>query len=335
MKERESVFLKDSIKLEQISKLNEISLTNLNLNNYQSKEEKLFSQKSFLEIILGLVKDTQNNIIMNKGCKIINFSKIRQLLISLKKELLEINEEKIKTLVLVERIKKEKINDFFNSKNMNQNKTNIFPINLNSHLDTLTTENVEIESIEEVSQLKALNFKVKYEIKKVKSLIKNMLLEIDYYKNFKNSKKHKLEIIYVNNNENKIISQILHTKLIDRRNFFIKSANMKNNQDGFVNFLMEKVDQYKSDLKALTHRKNKNKDNSKFYIETINENTENDEFSINNTLEFRNLDYNFNLDKKIIKDNNDSAEKNNSLKDSTGNEETNCNSSEKKDIFNC
>ena len=98
---------------------------------------------------------------------------------------------------------------------------------------------------------------------------------------------------------------------------------------------MEKVDQYKSDLKALTHRKNKNKENSKFYIETINENTENDEFSINNTLEFRNLDYNFNLDKKIIKDNNDSAEKNNSLKDSTGNEETNCNSSEKKDIFNC
>ena len=175
------------------------------MNNYQSKEEKLFSQKSFLEIILGLVKDTQNNIIMNKGCKIINFSKIRQLLISLKKELLEINEEKIKTLVLVERIKKEKINDFFNSKNMNQNKTNIFPINLNSHLDTLTTENVEIESIEEVSQLKALNFKVKYEIKKVKSLIKNMLLEIDYYKNFKNSKKHKPEIIYVNNNENKII----------------------------------------------------------------------------------------------------------------------------------
>ena len=205
MKERESVFLKDSIKLEQISKLSEVSLTNMNLNNYQTKEEKLFSQKSFLEIILGLVKDTQNNIIMNKGCKNINFSKIRQLLISLKKDLLEINEEKSKKLVLVERIKKEKINDFFNSKNMNQNKTNIFPINLNSHLDTLTTENVEIESIEEVSQLKSLNFQVKYEIKKVKSLIKNMLLEIDYYKNFKNSKKHKPEIIYVNNNENKII----------------------------------------------------------------------------------------------------------------------------------
>ena len=79
-----------------------------------------------------------------------------------------------------------------------------------------------------------------------------MLLEINYYKNFKNSKKHKLEIIYVNNNEN----------------------NMKNNHDGFVNFLMEKVDQYKSDLKALTHRKNKNKENSKFYIETIDENTD-------------------------------------------------------------
>ena len=69
MKERESVFLKDSIKLEQLSKINEVPLTNMNLNNYQSKEEKLFSQKSFLEIILNRIKICQNHLLTNNLSK--------------------------------------------------------------------------------------------------------------------------------------------------------------------------------------------------------------------------------------------------------------------------
>ena len=36
------------------------------LINLQRKEEKLFGNKSFLEIILGLIKNTQNDIIMNE-----------------------------------------------------------------------------------------------------------------------------------------------------------------------------------------------------------------------------------------------------------------------------
>ena len=51
--------------LAQKTKINNYEQLKLELNNFQSKEEKLFGNKSFLEIILGLIKNTQKCIIMN------------------------------------------------------------------------------------------------------------------------------------------------------------------------------------------------------------------------------------------------------------------------------
>ena len=201
-------------------------------------------------------------------------------------------------------------------------------------LNPVKNEKSEVESCEELSQLKLLNFKLKNEIKKANNLIKRILIEINYYKTPNKSNRKKTKLIYINNNEKAIINQILHNKLIDKRKIFIESASMKNNQDGYINFLLDQINMYKTNLKAIYRSREKKNNKNKVYIETIVENTENDndEISINNdniycdSIEFDDLNEN------IIKEDFDSAEKNNSNKDSTCNEETNCNSCEKNPI---
>ena len=75
-----------------------------------------------------------------------------------------------------------------------------------------------------------------------------------------------------------------------------------------------------------------NSEKNKIFIETIVENTENDEVSINNNNIYCNSTEFDSLNKKLIKDDSDSIGKNNSNKDSTCNEETNSNSCEKNGI---
>ena len=321
--------------LAQKTKINNYEQLKLELNNFQSKEEKLFGNKSFLEIILGLIKNTQKGIIMNeKNKNNKEISNIKRILNVLNNDLLQIKKEKEKEFNLNENIKKEKIKKFFNTNYLNKCAINSVPTNLNTNFDTLITEKSEVESCEELSQLKLLNFKLKHEIKKANNLIKRILIEINYYKTPNKSNRKKTKLIYINNSEKAIINQILHNKLIDKRKIFIESASMKNNQDGYINFLLDQINMYKTNLKTIYRSREKKNNKNKIYIETIVENTENDndEISINNdniycdSIEFDDLNEN------IIKEDIDSAEKNNSNKDSTCNEETNCNSCEKNPI---
>ena len=196
------------------------------------------------------------------------------------------------------------------------------------------TESNEIESFEEITQLKMMNFKVRYEIKKVCNLIRRKQIEINYYKISNGISRKKNKIIYINNNDDDKINQILHNKLISRRNTFIECATMKNNQDNYINFLLDKIAQKKSNLRALKRliERKMNSEKNKIFIETIVENTENDEVSINNNNIYCNSTEFDSLNKKLIKDDSDSIGKNNSNKDSTCNEETNSNSCEKNGI---
>jgi hypothetical protein len=113
MKERE---ITKQIKNEIMapSKVNNLNLLYSELNNFKSKEEKLFGKKCFLEIILGLIKNSQNDIITNEIHKDKNIFFVKKILKSLMNDLLEIKREKEKELNLNELIKKEKKNNFFN-----------------------------------------------------------------------------------------------------------------------------------------------------------------------------------------------------------------------------
>ena len=106
---------------------------------------------------------------------------------------------------------------------------------------------------------------------------------------------------------------------------------MRNTQGEDINFIQDRINFFKFKLKIKTLSKKKNiRQNKKFYIETIKEDTENNDTSINtnNTNEYENICG----CKKIINDDLDSIKIYNINKDSE-NEETNCNSSDKKEYI--
>ena len=296
-------------------KINILPSQKMNINCFQNKEEKLFGFKSFLEIILGLIKNAQKNIITNKENKNNILQITKSAIITLKNDLLEIKNQKEKNLVFTENIRNIKINNYFDSKySKDRGIINSDTNNLNNNFDSLKFGNDENESYHELYQLKALNFSVSNEIKKIENISHRMLLEIKYYK-MKSIIKKKTKVFYMKNNDNDIINQILHNKLVEKRNKFIRSVNIKTNLEGHINFILDRIFIYKSELNTLRKCKSKKdviRQNKKFYIETIREDTENDENSIK---------------KENLED-----EKNNSNKDSTANEETNY-SCEKKESF--
>ena len=100
--------------LAQKTKLNNNDQLKLELNKFQSKEEKLFGNKSFLEIILGLIKNTQKDLIMKDKNKNINneISNIKHILNVLNKDLLQIKKEKEKELNLMRISEKKRLKNF-------------------------------------------------------------------------------------------------------------------------------------------------------------------------------------------------------------------------------
>ena len=309
-------------------KVNDLYLVNVELNDFKSKEEKLFGKKSFLEVILGLIKNSQNDIIINNNKNYKNLSYIKRILKTLMKDLLEIKMAKEKEINLNEIIKKEKKKKFFNLNYSNKLVTNYAQNNLETNFSSLITLSNENEYYEELKLLKLLNFKVKNEIMKTNNLIKKTIREIDYYKNNK-SNKEKSNIIYINNNENEILNKILHNQLIFQRKNFIKLANMKNEQDDYIKFLLDEIHEYHINLEELNKLKEKN---TIMEIVTIFENSENDEFSNNNNNQIYDYVGFDDLNYKLIKENDYSAKKINSTKDLTNNEDTNSNSSEKNGV---
>ena len=330
MKERKfdnDIYMKFNITM----KINEPKAVTFSLNNYQNQEEKLIGYKLFLEKILALIKNSQKNLILKKNLKNRILSSIKQVLIVLQNNLTLIKVNKDKTLKLLETINNQKRDNFFKLKNSNKSLFHPFKNNLQKNFDSLIKETIENESHAEISQLKNLNFEVENEIQKIENIKKRMILEINYY-NMSRNFQETTKVNYINKigNENEMINQLLHNKLIDKRNEFVNLANMRNKQEDEINITMDNINFYKFKLKTEHEGKKKIiRLNKQFYIETIKEDTENDEISINqnNSFEFDNF-YVYN---GIIKDEDDLIKNNTSNKDSTCNEETNCNSSSKKE----
>ena len=308
------------------------------LDAFQSREEKLFGNKSFLEIILGLIKKTQSDVLsntaFNKKKEILNYSMIKIILKDLKKDLISISKEEKKKVRLHENLlneKKRKMKEII----FNQNNSKSFLTDscngteINSQKEEFVKENGDEEQRKELAQLKMLNFKMENEINKVDYLYRRLLYEKEYNKNLYNEDKIKLDIIYIMQKDNKMVNQILHNKLISRRKSFIRKANMKNNQDICINCIKDRIYQFKRDIKDLYQYYNNQiiSEEEKSYIETIVEDMKNnnlDDDSLNED-SINNIE----IDKEKIKDELDSIDKNNSNKDSSNDEETCPNSSEK------
>lgn len=332
MKERnfnQDIYMNFSLSL----KIDELQTVISSLNISENKVEKLIEYKSYLEKILDLIKNSQKNLIIKKRFRKSNISNIKQTLISLNNNLFRLKADKEKSLKLLENLRNQKIKHFYKIKNSNNSFMNSFKKNFSSNFDLLISETTGNESYGEVSQLKNLNFEVENELQKLDNIKKQMLLEINYYNLSKDFKKvTKINYLNNTNNDDEMINKILHNKLIAKRNNFVNLANMKNTQGGDINFIKDKINFFKIKLKTkIQSTKNLIRKNKKFYIETIKEDSENDDISINNNIPIK--FENFNKSNKIINDKLDSIKinnNNNSNKDS-GSEETNYNSSDKKE----
>ena len=331
MKERnfnQDIYMNFSLSL----KIDELQTVISSLNISENKVEKLIEYKSYLEKILDLIKNSQKNLIIKKRFRKSNISNIKQTLISLNNNLFRLKADKEKSLKLLENLRNQKIKHFYKIKNSNNSFMNSFKKNFSSNFDLLISETTGNESYGEVSQLKNLNFEVENELQKLDNIKKQMLLEINYYNLSKDFKKvTKINYLNNTNNDDEMINKILHNKLIAKRNNFVNLANMKNTQGGDINFIKDKINFFKIKLKTkIQSTKNLVRKNKKFYIETIKEDSENDDISINNNIPIK--FENFNKSNKIINDKLDSIKinNNNSNKDS-GSEETNYNSSDKKE----
>ena len=331
MKERnfnQDIYMNFSLSL----KIDELQTVISSLNISENKVEKLIEYKSYLEKILDLIKNSQKNLIIKKRFRKSNISNIKQTLISLNNNLFRLKADKEKSLKLLENLRNQKIKHFYKIKNSNNSFMNSFKKNFSSNFDSLISETTGNESYGEVSQLKNLNFEVENELQKLDNIKKQMLLEINYYNLSKDFKKvTKINYLNNTNNDDEMINKILHNKLIAKRNNFVNLANMKNTQGEDINFIKDKINFFKIKLKTkIQSTKNLVRKNKKFYIETIKEDSENDDISINNNIPIK--FENFNKSNKIINDKLDSIKinNNNSNKDS-GSEETNYNSSDKKE----
>ena len=314
---------------------------------FQTKEEILFGNKSFLEIILGIIKRTQSDVLTNIKSKKTNVtfssSGIKQMLKSLKKDLVQINIEELKKVQLQENIleeKKKKIKEIiFNENSSKKCFPNPDEENLESNKESVLFESTEDDPRKEIYQLKILNFKMLNEINKVDNLYKRFAFEKDYYKISHIPDERRITTIYIKHNENEMVNKILHNKLMTRRKIFIRKANMKNNQDICINFIKYKISKFKKDMRDLYQYYNEQilSEEEKSYLETIaNDNKQNDNIdNIDNNIdnndddEISINDNNIDINKGKNKDESDSIDKNSSNKDSTNNEETCCNSVEK------
>ena len=317
-------------------------LISLKSNTYalKNKEEKLFGNKSFLEIILGLIKSTQNDVLSNKVFNKITgefgIDKIKEILKELKQDLTTINEEEKKRLNLNENVlneKKRKMKEIiYNSNYENHlilNPDNEIEVNLHNE-NFINENNDDDDSWKELYQLKTLNFKMENEINKVDNLYKLLLIEKNYVNRYVIINRfRKFDTIYIKQNDNKIVNQILHNKLITRRKLFIKKANMKNNQDLCINSIKDRINKFKKDLQDLYLYYNERiiSEEEKSYIETIVEKMNNN--CIDNDDEIDEDSINDEINKEIMKEEFDLCDKNRLHKDSSNNEEETCPNSSK------
>ena len=312
MKLRSNIQNNNEIKLSRNIKIESKQLNPI-INISQTKDEILFGQKSFLEIILGLIKKAQVEYLSNDYSKSSNtnnnnnkISLIKNILVDLIQSLKEIKVEKDKKIDLFQKQKEQREKDLkkliFSTVLSKRSVSNSNYINTN--YETLITENNENDYNKETPQLKLLNFKVENEIIKVENLAKRQLFIIQYYKTPHLIHEHRTEIICDDKKSTESMNVLLHQKLISQREKFIETVNMKSLQDMRISSIQSQTMGYKNALKDISKSfkyvstQEIITEENKSYMDTINEdekdeNVSNDDVNIdiknNNVNSLKNL----------------------------------------------
>ena len=198
------------------------------------KDEMLFSQKTFLEIILGLIKETQNEYLTKKKLskKKKDTNLIKDILLKLINDLKEIKEEKEKNMkLIISQNEQKKLNLKYIVNNTIINQKKIFNSEINS-LNILNDDdsydfNFNFDDLD----IKQQNFILENKIKEVDNMINRNNFLIKFYKTPHRFQDHFTEIFSKDKIIKQNITENLHDSLIYIRSIWKNVAHKKNLQD--------------------------------------------------------------------------------------------------------
>ena len=234
----------------------------IRLNNFvkiiPKKDEILFSEKTFLEIILGLIKETQNEYLTKKKLtKNKNDIKIiKGVLLKLINDLKEIKEEKEKEMKLfISKNDQKKLNLSHIVKNAISNQKKLSKSeNISSNI---LCEDDSYNFNFDYLDIKQQNFILENKIKEVENMINRNISFIKFYKTPHRFQDHFTEI-YAKNKKNitKNITENLHDSLIYIRSIWKDVAYKKNLQDMRLENIRHKIKKLKKDKeeKAISNK---------------------------------------------------------------------------------
>ena len=246
--------------------------------NKIKKIQILFSHKSFLEVILGLIKNSQleyfsifsNDNIINanmrnstkKKKKIVYIKSLIGMLTSLKNTMNLIQKEKKSGLIFI--------------KNENKTKKNI--------LELKSSKIIKLK--EGINRYKTMNFQIENEIKKINSIIKSKNDYIYLIKSYKCFLEIYSELIKSNNNEE--IDDIYKSNILNEKNKLVKLLKETSQKEKEIQSLKKEIMEYK-DLKE-------EKETEYIYSDVISEDPK--EYIDSNTKEY-NINNSFESEKSV------------------------------------
>ena len=208
------------------------------------KVEILTNQKSFLEILLDLMKKTQLNYISTVQKKT-NYTQAKLILLNLKEDLSSmLNEQKLTFNYLQKEHSKKKI----------EVQELIFPSTECKRsencegLHTVITENDEKTDETEINQIKFMNFRIENEISNIDYFIIKKSYLINYMKNFCFFREDTKEILCENIKDQKEITEFLHDLLIKIRQNFVDKVFQKTKTDNEIKELQAQIEMRKDDV---------------------------------------------------------------------------------------
>ena len=251
----ENLKLKRNV-LNRSTQMNRVKYNNL-LNILPKKDEILFSQKTFLEIILGLIKETQNEYLTKKKLtKNKNDIKIiKGVLLKLINDLKEIKEEKEKEMKLfISKNDQKKLNLSHIVKNAISNQKKLSKSeNISSNI---LCEDDSYNFNFDYLDIKQQNFILENKIKEVENMINRNISFIKFYKTPHRFQDHFTEI-YAKNKKNitKNITENLYDSL-NIRSIWKDVAYKKNLQDMRLENIRHKIKKLKKDKeeKAISNK---------------------------------------------------------------------------------
>ena len=274
------------------------------------RDEILFRKKTFLEIILGLIKTSQNDYLSKQksmGKIKNNNSLIKDCLTTLNNNLYEIKVENEKKMELLKNQKEQKklnLKDIMIHTNIQKKRRiNSEILALDSFEDDINPYSFNFP-INKENDFKIKNFILENKLKEVENNIERINYLIKFYKIPHKFKYHFDEILFEDKKNKYIFEEILHDKLTNIRYIWKEVANKKNLQEMRMENIQAKINylkniptkNMKSDIKYV---------NTEDIIPEENSDTEKEQDETTNRLQktnIKNINFNIsNIDGKDIK----------------------------------